>query len=311
MKKILLLIAAAMLVFGCVGAPAGLQNATGASVSQVLNATGSSVSQALNTTGQMAGQCGAPSYSVSGPQSTTLSSSASITVIATCAANEIITVYVDGVQAGQSAVTGDNATLEFNLVAAMDGTNNVTVDSDHTTVYSANWTVSPIGYTTAAGEDYDPISVSNWRAVAFEVSNPITVKMVTAYLMTQETVRLQNTTMIADIDSDSNGNPGSVIATGSVPMSQITMTPNWIGFPVEAQLQPGRYWVVFHAGPPSLLVSDDVNILYVTVSKNTVGDADHKQMNLVRDQQTQSWNATVWEPLAYARDYAFTVSASG
>jgi hypothetical protein len=232
-------------------------------------------------------------------------------VTATCAANDTISVYVDGVPAGQSVVAGDNATLDFNLVAAMDGTDNVTVDSDGAEVYSASWTVSPIGYTTAAGQDYDPISVSNWKAVAFEVDNPITVKMVTAYLMTQESMLLANSSIVADIDSDSNGNPGSVVATGSVPISSVTMTPNWIGFPVDAKLQPGRYWVVFHVGPPSLLVSDDVNILYVTVSQTTPGDADHKQMDLARDDQTDSWNATSWEPLAYERDYAFTVSASG
>ena len=309
MKRILFVIAAALLISGCVNVPGGLQNAT-------KNLTVPTLPNASNVAGAVANatqqpSC-SPSYSFSAPKAAVLSGTGSLSGTATCAANKVVTVYVNGVQVGQSTVSGDPSQLNFDLAATMDGTNKVTVDSDGAEVYSADWTVSPIGYTTTAGTDNDQISVKNWKAVAFDVDNPITVKAVGAYLRTLQTSTLLNTSVVVDIRSDSGGNPGSVVATASLPITQVTMTPNWINFPVDAQLSKGRYWVVFRVDQQaSQLLSDSVNILYVTVDKGKPGDADHKKMDLVRNDQTETWDQTTWGPLAYARNYAFTVSASG
>jgi hypothetical protein len=309
MKKILFVIAAALLLFGCTGIPGGLQNATkNMSVPALPNA--SNVAGAVaNVTQQPS--C-SPSYSFSAPAPAVLSGTSVLSGTATCAADKELTVYVGNAQVAQATVSGDPGQVSFNLPATTDGMVRVSVQSDGAIVYSADWTVSPIGYATTAGTDNDQISVKNWKAVAFDVDNPITVTSVSAFLRTLQTSTLANTVVIADIRADSGGSPGGIVATASLPITKVTMTPNWISFPVEAQLQKGRYWVVFRVDQPSSqLVSDSVNILYVAVDKNQPGDADHKKMDLVRNDQAQTWDQTTWQPLAYARNYAFKVSASG
>jgi len=308
MKKLFLLVlVSAMLLFGCVqlpGVSAPKGNLTIPSVP--------SVSGVVNQTLPPAQAC-SPSYTVTPPASAALSATGTMSVSANCAANKAVTVEVNGVQVASTAVpAGSSAVLNFNLVASPDGTNKVVVKGDGAEVYSGDWVVTPIGYFNTGGTDNDIISIKNWRAVSFDISNPITVNKAGAYLRALQTSTQAGSEIVAEIWSDSGGSPGSVVASSPLPLTKVTLTPNWLYFPMSAQLQPGRYWLVFRVDQPnSPLVSDSVNIQYYTVDKGKPGNANNLQMTLNRNDQARSWDKTSWVPLGYDRNYAFSISASG
>jgi len=288
MKKILLILFSVVLLFGCIGGPS-----PGSNITQQINQTITTVTQ----------EC-TPSLSVTPPNSAKLSSSATIVVNATCAFNKTVAVTINGAEIASAVVPeGDSTLLNFNLIAAPDGSNSLAVNLDNNPVYTGKWDVSPIGYSNTAGSDNDQISVGRWKAVAFEVSNPITVKKVSAYLMRLQSL-IVGSNVIVDIRSDSNGKPGDIVATTSLPINKTTLTPNWVHFPITAQLQKGRYWVVFREDG-----LDEVNIRYVTVDKLKPGNPNHMMMDLTKNEDTSVWSETQWTPLAYDRDYSFVISA--
>jgi len=307
MKKLLLLVlVSAMLLFGCVQIPVGPSGPTG-------NLTIPNVSGVVNQTLPPAQTC-SPSYTVTPPAPAALSASAPMSVSATCAADKLVTVELNGAQVASASVpAGDSALLNFNLVASPDGTDKIVVKSDGSQVYSADWTVTPIGYFNTAGTDNDQISIKNWKAVAFNADNPITITKVGAFLRRLQSQTLAGSEIVAEIHPDSNGVPGdTIVATGSVPITSATLTPNWVSIPVSAQLQQGRYWIVFHVYQPgTVVVSDSVNIQYFAVDKTKPGNANHMKMDLTLNNVQNTWEPTTWQPLAYDRNYAFSVSASG
>jgi len=308
MKKLLLVLASALLIFGCISLPGGTSLPKNLSVPTVPNVT-----QAANqsVTAPVVQTC-SPSYSFTDPSPAVLGGTGALSVSATCAANKAISVEVAGVSAGQSTVPGDSAVLNFNLPASADGTVKVEVKSDGASIHSADWEVKPIGYSNTAGIDNDQVSIKNWKAVAFDVQNPISVKKAGAYLRRLQSMTLQGSTVIVEIRSDSGGAPGAVVSSGSLPITGVTMTPNWIYFPMNAQLQKGRYWLVFKVDQAgSAIVSDVVNIQYYSADKTKPGNQDHMKMDLQRNEDTQQWEETTWDTLAYDRNYAFSVSSSG
>jgi len=298
MKKILLILFSVVLLFGCIGGPSVPSNVT-----PQINLT--NVTQAINETVTSVTQGCSPSYSVTPPNSAKLSSSGTLSVTATCASKKTVSVLVNGASVGSTTVPeGDSAVLNFNLIASPDGTNSLEVNGDGSSVFTGKWEVSPIGYSNTAGSDNDMISIGRWKAVAFEVSNPITVKKAGAYLM-RLTSMTYGSNMVVDIRSDSSGKPGDIVGTSTLPINVSTLTPNWVSFPMTAQLQKGKYWVVFRDDG-----KDEYNIRYITVDKLKPGNPNHMKMDLTKNEDTGVWSETQWVPLAYDRNYAFSISAA-
>lgn len=297
MKKILLILLTVVLLFGCIGGPSAPSNGT-----PQINLT--NVTQAINETVTTVTQGCSPSYSVTPPNSAKLSSSGTLAVTAKCASKKTVKVLLNGAEVGSTTVPeGDSAVLNFNLISSPDGENSLEVTADGSQVFSGKWDISPLGYSSTAGSDNDMISIGRWKAVAFEVSNPVAVKKAGAYLM-RLTSMTYGSNMVVDIRSDSSGKPGDVVATSSLPINASTLTPNWVYFPIATQLQKGRYWLVLRDDG-----KDEYNIRYITVDKLKPGNPNHMKMDLTKNEDTGVWSETQWTPLAYDRDYSFVISA--
>jgi hypothetical protein len=295
MKKMIFVLISVLLLFGCIGAPAPGANVT------TTNVTGP-IPQ-LPSDNQSAQDC-SPSYQFTELKTTQLSGSGLLSISATCAKNKSIAVYVNDVVAGTASIPADSATLNFNLIASRDGTNNVVVKSNGETVHSVKWTINPIGFLDTSSKDHDPISINHRKAVAFDVSNPIKVEKVGTYIRRQSVLTLGSNVLL-EIRGDSSGEPGEKIADTSIPITSATLSPNWIYFPVSASLDKGRYWLIFSVDREN----DYVNIHYAPIDKLAKGNADHLNMDLVKNEDTQAWEETSWEKLKFDRKYVFLVSS--
>lgn len=295
MKRIFLIFISMLLVFGCVGGPAPSANVTTGNISAppqvpLVNQTVPSLCD--------------PSYTFTDPNPATLSGSGTLSVSADCATGANIEVYVNGAVAGKSVVPGDPAVLNFNLVASKDGVSKVEVKSDGKSIHSVDWDVSSIGYLNTDTSDVDPISINHRKAISFDLANPVRIRSVSTYLKRQSALTL-GSNIVLEIRKDMNGVPGQSVYNTTVPITEVTLSPNWLSFPVDASLQKGRHWLVFWVDKDN----DYVNIHYVPVDKKAKGNADHLNMDYVKNEDLLKWEPTEWKPLSFDRKYVFKVSA--
>lgn len=297
MKRIFLVLMSMILIFGCIEQPSPGANVTTGNLT-------APTAPSVNQTTAPAKNC-TPSYSFTTLKTASLSGSGVLSVTASCAANKKLVVSINGKTAGASTIPSDSAIVNFNLVASDDGTNKVVVKSDGNTVHSVTWSITSIGHFDTSGKDNDPISIKNWKAIALNVSNPIEVKQVSAYMKRLSSLTL-GSNIVLELRKDSAGEPGAHVANTSIPITKATLTPNWIYFPIDASLQKGRYWLVFKVDKEG----DYVNIHYTPVDKQKKGNADHLYMDLVKNEIKQTWEQTKWGRLSFDRKYVFKVSTS-
>ena len=301
LKSSIPVILALVLLFGCIQIP-GLGKSPNSTAGNATVPIAPSVPSGNQTTEPAC----SPSYSTSSIKAANLSGTGALSVTASCATNKTVAVYVDGVFASQASVPSDPAVLNFNLIAATDGTSTVEAKADGASIGTATWTISPIGFTDTSGTDVDQISINHWKAIAFEAENPVTVRKVSAYMKRLDSLQF-GSNIILEVRADSSGEPGStVLAKSTFPMKNATLNYNWIDFPLSASLAKGKYWLVFSVDKDS----DFIYINYFTVDKKKVGNADILKMDLVRNADTQNWDQTSWGKLTYDRRYAFMVSAN-
>jgi len=292
---------ALVLLFGCIQIP-GLSKSSNVTSG---NVSVSNVS-VVTSDNQTAEPTCSPSYSMSSLKAANLSGTGALSVTASCATNKTVAVYVDDALASQASVPSDPAVLNFNLIAANDGTSKVEVKADGSTIGTTNWTISPIGFTDTSGTDVDKISIKNWKAIAFNIQNPITIKKASAYMKRLDALQF-GSNILLEIREDSSGAPGStIVAQSTYPMKNATLSYNWIDFPISASLAKGKYWLVFSVDKDS----DYIYISYVTVDNKKAGNSDNLKMDLVQNEDTQNWDQTTWSVLPFDRRYAFMVSAN-
>jgi len=294
MRKLLAVIMLLALIFGCVGESSQPANVTTGNISGVSQNASSPTLPSLG--------CSAK-YTIEEPKNTTLGGSATLGIKAECAEGKTIQVLVDGASAGKSTVPADPSVLNFKLSASSEGTKKITVESDNSTIHSTSWSISPIGFTDTSGVDNDIISISQMKAIAFNISDRATIRNVQLYLRRLQSLTLESN-IVLQIMSDSSGEPGSLVSSTSVPIEKATMTPNWIDFPVNATLTKGRYWLVLSVDKDN----DNVNINYIG-DKTSKGNGDHLMMALVKNRDTEEWEETEWEKLPFDKQYTFIVSS--
>jgi hypothetical protein len=302
MKQILLVLLAAFLLFGCFGIGGGGKNGTGTP----------EVPQLPGTTPPVE-QC-SPSYSFSELGDGMLSKTATIVATVTCAAGKQLTVSLDG-EVVKTTSVDTNATTPVTLEFAptTDGTVNVVVKSDSESVFSREWSVKPLGNENTIGLETDGVSFKEWKAMAVDVENTITPGRVRAFMKRISFKVQPSTNLIVQIRSDSNGNPGNVIASVTKPFTVATQTDNWINFDFDSKptLAPGRYWIVMKVEQTEdvNLVSDVAYIHYVSVDKQAPGNDYTREMKLSVNEQTGFASETSWQPLSYDREYSIILTS--
>jgi hypothetical protein len=116
-----------------------------------------------------------------------------------------------------------------------------------------------------------------------------------------------------EIREDDGGEPGSLVSSVKIPITEVTLTYNWIHFDFEpkAHLEEGRYWVVTKVEQTEnvKLVSDNVMLHYVMIDKYSPGNDYTLQMLLDVDEKTGFGIETSWEELSYDREYNIVVKS--
>lgn len=304
MRYVILLGLAAILLFGCTGAPA-------APSGPKANGTVPSVPGITDT--PAADAC-TPSYSFSEPAGGTFGKKASVTATATCAAGSKIAVLIDGVEAaGETPSTNDTQPVKLEFVPAKAGTVKLTVESDGQTVFSRNWSVKPLGSEDTSGLEYDSASFKEWRAMAVDVEGPIKPGRVRMFMKRIDFRTQPETEILVELRDDDDGDPGDVLASVKRPINVTTLSDNWISFDFDTKpsLSKGRYWIVLSIEQTESvkLVSDKVNIHYVAVDKQSVGNDYTRQMLLDVDKTTGYASESEWTPLSYDRVYSIVLTS--
>jgi hypothetical protein len=314
-RSIIAVIIIGILLFGCISMPTiGKPANVTTNKSQVITQNQTPV-VTQNTTQPIQTKSCSDSYAFSQLSNSTLSKSATFAMTATCASGKKIAVYTDDVKIGEKIVATDAATaLSFGLVAAKDGKSKIEVKANDALVHTAEWITAPIGHLDTNGLAIDPVSIKQWRAIAFDVDNTIIANTVSMYMKRIEYNLMNDTEILIELRSDNNGNPGDGVLTNSrLNIAKTTMTNNWINFALSKPitLTSGKYWLVVKmTHPTSPLVSDVVNIHYTSKGNSNPANDYHRQMDLRRNVKTDTWEQTSWEPLTYDRWYTFRVSAN-
>jgi hypothetical protein len=257
-----------------------------------------------------------PSYEFSElPAQGMIGTPVQFSVISTCAEGKVIGLNIDNRQeTGGTIASNEPTTFNFILLPEVEGTKQLVVWSDYDVVYNESWEVLPIGSSDISGNKNDPVSVKEWVATAFEIEGPLTVKSVGAYMRRLYSQTLEGSEVRAEIRMDDGGNPsGNYIAVSSLPVTDTTMTENWIYFnyPEGVELSAGKYWVVFRVTQENeeQIVSDVVNLHYTFGGDTTVpGDEYTRRMTLEWDNSKREYIETSWEPRAYERTYSVIIS---
>lgn len=257
-----------------------------------------------------------PSYEFSElPEKVTMGDLVTFSVTATCAQGKIVGLNIDETQeSGGTVSTNDPVTFNFVLAPEVEGTKELTVWSDSDAVYEGTLEVDPIGSKDISGNKNDAVSVSEWRAVKFQVETPIKANSIGAYMRRLYSQTMEHSTVVAEIRTDDSGIPSeSYLAQAQLPITDTTMSENWIyfNFPETVRLEPGTYWVVFKVTQETQdqIVSDVVNIHYTFSGDTTIpGDDTLKKMKLEWDNSQRKFVPTEWETLAYKRTYSVFVS---
>ncbi len=308
MRYIAFVILAAVLLFGCTGG--GQQPAA-------QGGNGSPAGGGTAGPQPSGGEACAPSYSFSDLQDGVLSQTSTLVATVTCAAGKKLTVKLDGNDvADQSVDTNATTPVKLGFYPRYEGTEKLTVESDGEVVFSRDWNVTPLGNGDTSGLDYDSVSFKEWRAMAFDVGNPIALDKIKIF-MKRIDFRTQSDTKI-DIQvrdaSGPGGMPGNVLASSISPINVTTLSDNWVtfSFPNKPALQSGRYWVVMKIDQSQdvNLVSDTVTVHYSTIDKTAPGNNYTAQMYLNVDTHTGMASESQWQPLTYDRAYDVILSGA-
>ncbi|MFH1394325.1 MAG: hypothetical protein ABII71_00680 [Candidatus Micrarchaeota archaeon] len=308
MKTAVLLFLSMILLFGCVGEPASQTPAPGGEVTPPAE----EMPGPGGETQPPAADC-EDSFAFSQLQSVKLSEVAKFTITATCAQGNEIALYLNDKLAGKMNVPSNDPTvLNFDIAANVDGTSEVVVKSDGSTIYAEELNIAPLGSTDISGSDYDQISNKKWIAVAFDLDNRVKIGSIGAYMKRLATQTLQDSTIKAEIRNDKAGNPGdTIVATSEVPIAQTTLTDNWLYMNYDVTLQPGKYWIVFMvAKNEPTIVGDAVTLHYVTPDRLSQPNDMTRMMTLEWSESGRVWEQTDWVELSFDKEYAVVVSAN-
>lgn len=314
MQKTIIALLLGILLFGCInlGGTKTTDNST-STVSSEQNKTSNNNQTDNSKSGLLNKPCN-ENYLFSQLDSGVLSKDTAFVVTASCASGKKVAIYLDNSQLEEKTISSDaSIPMTFTLKPKKDGTLKVEVKADGSTVYSKEWEVKPIGFTDTSGSENDPVSIKQWKAVAFDVDNTITAKTIRLYMRRLNYNILSDTEVFVELRSNNNGNPADgVLASSKRYLNETTLTDNWILFKLDkaTTLAKGKYWIVMKiAQPSSPIVSDVVNIHNLPIDKNRAGNDYHKQMTLNRNEDKGIWEETSWQPLSYDKKYCFKVSA--
>jgi hypothetical protein len=305
MKNLIVILLAAILIFGCVNPVTPKSGTT----------TGAQTTPSGGTTvGQPAESC-TQSQTFSDLGSGVLSKTTELVATVTCAAGKNVVVKVDG-NAAATAQVSTNATQEIKLgiPATTDGTHKVTVEIGGETLLSKDWLVKPLGTQDIKGLETDAVSFKEWRAIAVDIDNPISAARVKAYVKTQQFHLQPNSNILLEVRKDNGAKPGDLVGSVRNPISSVTQTDNWVNFDFDPalSLSPGRYWLVLKVEQTEdvNLVSDLVQLHYVTVDKTASGNDHTSQMLLSVNEKTGVASESQWTPLNYDKEYNIVLTTS-
>ena len=151
-----------------------------------------------------------------------------------------------------------------------------------------------------------------WRAMAVNVGNRINLDRVKVFMKRIDYRTQPATKVVIEVrDSDSNGMPGKVLDSVSVPVNVTTLTDNWATFKFDDKpaLAPGKYWVVMKIDQSESVnvVSDTVTIHYTPIDKTAPGNSYTAQMILDVDPKSGLASETQWAPLSFDKAYDVVV----
>jgi hypothetical protein len=296
MRNVIVLILAAVLMFGCTGggqAKPAIPQLPGAGAAQAAEAC-------------------SPSYTFTEIGAGTLSQSEEIVATATCADGRRLALMVDGDEEASATASGNGTQqLELGFYPKRVGTLAVSVETGGETLHSREVDVKPLGSEDVSGLDYDGVSFKEWRAMAVDVGNPVAPDRVRIFMKRIAAKFQKGTEITVELRDDDNGNPGSILAVSKRPINATTMTDNWINFDFDSpvSLAAGRYWIVMRIEQSESvnLVSDVVNVHYVG-DRNADANDYTRQMLLDVDMSSGMASETEWQPLTYDRTYSVVLT---
>jgi hypothetical protein len=293
MRTFVIALIAAFLMFGCVGGPAPQ-----APPVKDLVPTGPAVD----------GEACTPSSSFTGPADGTFGKDSKLTGSVTCFGGKKLELKVGTTMvAGITVNDNTTTTISFDVPGLQEGTHEVAVVSEGSTLYSKQWDVAALGNDDVSGADYDAYSFKQFRAMAFDFETPVDVGRVSLYLKRLEGRTQPGTNIMVEIREDENGEPGNLVDAVSIPITETTLSYNWIHFDFDpaADLDEGRYWVVTKVEQTESIkvVSDTVMLHYATIDRLEDGNDYTMQMDLDVDDQTGYAIETYWQPLSFDREY--------
>lgn len=302
MKNIILIVLAALLVFGCAGqqTPAAGNESEGGSI---LPMGGPEPS---------AEEC-TPDYSFSDLDKGTFSKTTKLVATVTCAGGKDLVVSVDGKPVIETTVESNGTSpVEFAIPGVKDGTVKLTIDSDGETIFSRDWGVEPLGNSDTFGAGYDSFSFKKYVAMAFDIGTSVDVGQIKLFMKRQSSDVRESSNIILEIRKDSSGEPGSLVTSKKEPISVTTLSENWIRFDFDEKvnLKPGTYWVVLRVEQPEdvALATDAVTVHYTVIDRDLEGNDYTRQMNLDFDLKSGEVTETSWEPLSYDREPSIVLS---
>lgn len=309
------LILASLLVFGCVGEQAVVEEGSTVTgeTGEVSDTTGDTTGETTQETVETGDSECEPSYMVLELGAGIFSKGTPFGVSAECAAGKTVSLYVDSEKiAEQQVTTNDVAVLNFVLIPKSEGAKTVEVKVDGETVYSTSWPVIPLGSQDISGNKNEDVSSRKWVAISYHVDSRVEVKSVGAYMKRLYSNTLEDTYVVAEIRPDNNGEPGDeVLASSRLLIDETTMTENWIWFNFDEPVElapPGRNWVVFRIDYPDI-VSDVVNIHYV--GEDTTSEPnDYSKRKLLEwdDDEREFVETTGWETFSYDKEFSVVLS---
>lgn len=249
-----------------------------------------------------------PDYSFSELKDGTFSQSQTLAATVTCAANTTLSLKVDGKSVDSKSAKSDLATpLKFSVPALKEGTLKVTVETENETLFSRDWDVEALGNTDTRGTGYEAFSYKIWVAQSFDIENPVELGQVKTFLKRQSANTKPNSELVMEVRKDDSGEPGSLLASKGMPVTEPTLTENWIKFDLDKKvsLSPGTYWVVLMVNQTEDLglASDMVTVHYEAIDREAMGNDYTKRMVLDVDLKTGEASQTIWEPLSYDREF--------
>jgi hypothetical protein len=309
MRNILLILLAAILVFGCLG---GGDKANVTVPSKNVTIPGLPVIEENKT---VSDGCVKASYSFSTIDDGTFSKTSKLVATVTCGGGKKLAVTLDGTEVDSETVsTNGTTTLTFDVVAIKEGTLKLKVVRGTETLLSRDWKVEPLGNSSIAGVGNDAVSYKEYRAMALDVENAVDVGQVKLYMKRLQSKTAPGNYIVVEIRKDSGNEPGSLVSSIKRPMTAVTMSDNWLKFDLasKTKLAPGRYWIVMKVEmteEAETLVSDVANIHYTEVDRTENGNNYTKQMMLTVDSTTGKTTETRWEPLSYDRVYSIVMTS--